>query len=105
MSITPTYVHVEMSDGTQHTARILLADRMALERTAKIRKWDMEADAITVNTFSAWAAMKRMGLYTDTYEAFSGGDCIDLFVTNDKPTDEPADDDPLNPTEQATPNA
>lgn len=102
MSITPTYVHVEMSDGTQHTGRILLADRLQLERTAKVRKWDMEADGITVNLFSAWCVMKRTGLYTDTYEKFAGGDCIDLFVTNEKPAEEPAEDDPLNPTEPAT---
>lgn len=103
MSITPTYVHVEMSDGTQHVGRVLLVDRTLLERTAKMRKWDMEADGITTNIFTAWAVMKRLGLYTDTYEKFSGGDCIDLFVTNDKPADEPADDDPLNPTEPAMP--
>lgn len=102
MSITPTYAHVELSDGTQHVTRILLADRLKLEKTAKVRQWDMEADGITVNAFTTWAALVRAGLYKNSYETFVAGDCVDLFVTNEKPADELAEDDPLNPTGPAT---
>lgn len=98
MSINPTYANVEMSDGTQHAVRILLADQVRMEGTAKRNKWDLEADQITVNTFVTWAAMKRAGLYTDTYEAFVGGDCLDLYISKGHPEA----DDAMNPTEPAT---
>lgn len=104
MAITPTYAYVEMADGTQHAQRVLLADKLQLERTSKVRQWDSEKDAITTNVFMAWAALKRTGLYKDTYEAFIGGDCADIFLTTDKPADEPEDDDPLNPTQPAMQN-
>lgn len=104
MAITPTYANVEMADGTQHSVRILLADQVRMEGTAKRNKWDMEADQITVNTFVTFAAMKRSGLYTDTYDKFVGGDCVDLYISKGTPETDEDDEDRLNPTEPATQN-
>ena len=69
--IRRTLISVEMQDGTRYLdRRVLFADKIRLEKTARNNKWDITRDEFTVQAFLAWAALNREGEISDTYEAF-----------------------------------
>lgn len=64
--------YYEDQDGTEHGPyRITLADKLQYEKTAKVRKWDAESDAITSDAFLVWHASKRAGAHDLSFEDFT----------------------------------
>lgn len=62
-------VNVLMTDGTEHTVKLAIADQLQWSRTSRTRKWDT-GDELLATIFMAWHALKRSGAYTGTWEAF-----------------------------------
>ena len=55
-----TNITVEMNDGqVLGPERVIFADKMRLERTARASNWDMGRDEFRVQSFLAWAALDR----------------------------------------------
>lgn len=55
----------------EFTVRILNKDRVAWDKTAPKKKWGAAQDVpFLASTFLAFCAMKREGLYTDSFDAF-----------------------------------
>lgn len=96
---------VELADGTIHTdIRIINPDVLLYGETATRHKWPamtVKNEVGTVphidyeNTFTAWAALKRLGLYEAGWEVFSKKDCLQVVVevTEVDPTQPAADPD------------
>lgn len=64
-------VTVELQEGVElGPIRIIHADKIALEKTARARNWDVEKNFATTNAFLGWAAAKRTGDYIGTFEDF-----------------------------------
>lgn len=64
--------YYEDAQGVEHGPfRIALQDKLQYEKTAKTRKWDAEADAITSDAFLVWHASKRAGAHELTFEDFT----------------------------------
>lgn len=62
---------VEMLDGTIYgPVRILYADKMKCERSARANGWDLTRDEITLRAFLSWAALTRTAKITMSYEEF-----------------------------------
>ena len=99
--ITPVYAAVEMSNGFGwEDVRIILADRLALEKTAKARGWDVEHHPQQAASFMAWAALTRLGEYSETFEHFLNA-TIDVQLDDAKET---GDVDPTSsPTREVSP--
>lgn len=91
MAINKLYAQMEFSDGREVTTRVLLADKLKYEQTAKIHKWDPEPNTLTGQIFLAWAAAHRAGLTESTFDAFKAGEVVDVFLTNDAPDAEEAE--------------
>lgn len=71
-------------------------DRVRWDMTAAQKKWPSLGDAPFLGvTFMAWAAMRRLGLYSGTFEQFWEHDCVD--------TKAEAEDDEPDPTQTAAP--
>lgn len=69
--IRRTLISVEIQDGTRYLdRRVLFADKIRLEKTARNNKWDITRDEFTVQAFLAWAVLNREGEISDTYETF-----------------------------------
>ena len=91
---------VELADGTIHTdVRIINPDVLLYGETATRHRWPamtVKNEVGTVphidyeDTFTAWAALKRLGLYSESWETFSKQDCVALVV-------EAVDVDPTRP--------
>lgn len=97
-AVTRQVVTVTLADGQTHEVETANMDRIRWETTAA-RRWpelipDVIGDQVKVKapifmqTFMAWAAMKRQRLYDASFEQFSETDCVDLDV----------DDVPVGPT-------
>ncbi|MGQ4553262.1 hypothetical protein ACUIAJ_03905 [Dermabacteraceae bacterium CCM 9519] len=70
MTIQRSYCAVEMDDGTiLGPVRTIHADNIALSRTARARKWNMDDHPVTV-AFVAWHALKREGITELGYDEF-----------------------------------
>ena len=84
-------VTVELMDGTViGPERIIFADKIRLEKTARANSWDLSRDEIRMGSFFAWAVLERTGqLPTEglTYEAFLPEIC-DVQVASEEPEDE-----------------
>lgn len=53
-------VTVELTDGTiLGPERVIFADKLRLERTARASNWDMSRDEFRVQSFLSWAALER----------------------------------------------
>lgn len=73
-------------------ADIINPDRVRWDMTAAKHKWPSFADAPFLGTtFLAWAALRRTGQYTDTFEAFRDRDALDV-VSHDPDADDEDDD-------------
>lgn len=67
--IKKVYVAYELKTGEVFGPyRQLLADRIALVKTAKIRGWD-DSDH-TQNAFGVWVIAKRVGAYDKDFDTF-----------------------------------
>lgn len=86
-------ISVELTDGTVvGPERIIFADKIRLERTARVNSWDMTRDEMRMGSFFAFAALERTGNLPRegmTYEELLP-EILDLQVT----TEDPSDDDP-----------
>ena len=85
MAINKLFAQMEFADGREETTRVLLADKLKYEQTAKIHKWDPEPNTLTGQIFLAWAAAHRAGITDSTFDAFKAGEVVDVFLTNDEP--------------------
>lgn len=91
MAINKLYAQMEFADGREETTRVLLADKLKYEQTARIHKWDPEPNTLTGQIFLAWAAAKRAGLTDSGFDEFKAGEVVDVFLTNDEPETEEAE--------------
>lgn len=56
------HTQFELADGTvSEPIRVVFADKVQLERTARAERWDLEKDFTKVNSLLAWSAAKRTG--------------------------------------------
>lgn len=86
MPLKRTVAAVELADGTIYDdIRIINPDRLRYGETAQKHRWPsptVKNDVGTLpildyeETFLAWAALKRLGLYSGTWEAFKDTDCV-----------------------------
>lgn len=66
-----TMITVELADGKiLGPERVIFADKMRLERSAKANKWDIGRDEFRTQSFLAWAALNRAKDTDLGYEAF-----------------------------------
>lgn len=66
-------------------------DRVAWDRTARRHGWPPFTEAPFLGlTFLAWAAARRTGVYTDSFEQWSEHDALEIDTAKD--ADEDADD-------------
>lgn len=81
-------VTVELTDGRVFgPERIIHADKIALEKTARARNWDVEKNFATTNAFLGWAALKRTGgAVVGGFEEFLD-DLVDVAVERGEPVD------------------
>lgn len=82
--------NVEMVDGTRHeNVQAIVADQVKYSTTARKHKWPSASeDPLTFGYFVAFAAMYRLGLFTEGWEAFQN-------ATADVELIEDPDPDPL----------
>jgi hypothetical protein len=101
-----TLATVELADGTIHAdVRITNPDLLRYRETAQKHGWPalvVKNDVGTVphldyeETFTAWAALRRLGLYAGTWETFKDTDCVQVAT-------ETEDVDPTTPPAAGTP--
>ena len=101
-----TLATVELLDGTVHTdVRVTNPDLLRYQETAQKHGWPalvVKGESGTVphldyeQTFTAWAALRRLGLYAGTWEQFKDTDCVQVAT-------ETADVDPTIPAPDGTP--
>ena len=79
-------------DGEVFTdLRITTGDKIKLERTARVRKWDLEENVFSVTAFMVWAAATRLGKTSLGFDAF----CEAVTDTQVSGDDEDDDEDGL----------
>ena len=100
--LTRTLATIELADGTIHTdIRITNPDLLRYRETAQKHKWpalSVKDGTGTVphldyeETFTAWAALRRLDLYADTWEKFKDTDCVQVASETEEvdPTTPPA---------------
>lgn len=82
-------VTVTLKDRDPIDVRILNPDRVRWDMTAQKHKWPAFQDAPFLGTtFLAWAAMRREGLYTGSFEDFRDRDALDVESFDDSQTNE-----------------
>lgn len=72
---TKSYAYAEFAAGSPGCTdyagvRIIYADKIALEKTARARGWKEDQHAVTISAFLAWHAGKRTGSHDLDYPAF-----------------------------------
>jgi hypothetical protein len=102
--LTRTLATVELVDGTIHEdVRITNPDLLRYRETAQKHGWPalvVKGETGTVphldyeETFTAWAALRRLGLYAGTWETFKDTDCVAIAT-------ETEDVDPTRPRDGA----
>lgn len=88
-------INVTLADNPNEKIEvpILNPDRVRWDMAAARNGWpSMENAPFLGMTYFAWAALKREGLYTGTWDDFKDRDCIDLDSRDDA---EDPDADPL----------
>jgi hypothetical protein len=87
-------VAVELTNGDViGPERIIFADKIRLERTARANNWDLSRDEIRMGSFFAYAVLERIGQLPRegmTYEELLP-ELIDVQVSSEEPSD---DEDP-----------
>ena len=86
--LTRTLATIELADGTVHQdIRITNPDLLRYRETAQKHSWPalvVKNDVGTVphldyeQTFTAWAALKRLGLYAGDWTTFKDTDCVQV---------------------------
>lgn len=87
-AITKLYANIEFADERTAAVRILLADKLKYETTARKHDWNAEPQTISEHVFLAWAAAKRKGLTEASYDDFKNSEVIDVLLTNEAPEDD-----------------
>lgn len=88
------FVTVTLIDDTRVTEEIRNPDRVRWDMTAAKHGWPKFTDAAFLGmTFLAWAALKRTGKYSGTWEEFRDNDCVDIDMTDADGQALEADDD------------
>jgi hypothetical protein len=72
------FVAYELADGTEGTARVLIADKLRFENTARANSWPVEDGprSVAVMTYSALTRTHAIPEGT-TFDAFTEGILID----------------------------
>lgn len=79
---------VTLADGEVLELTSANPDLVRFDITRNKHKWpDAEAAPILWMTFIAWAAARRTGVYTDTWDKWSNEDCLELEVGDDEDVD------------------
>lgn len=102
MALKATFADIELKDGSMHTVRVMLQDKLQFERTSRTHGWTEEKDPITSNLFLGWAAAKRTGITDAGFDQFKNAECVDFMLHQDAP---PANDETateLDPTSEST---
>lgn len=90
-------VDVLLNNGEQHTVQLMIPDQIQWSRTARARGWSPD-DEILAQTFMVWHALKRAGLYTDSWEQFSERDAVWAAEHEDDEDEQvPSEQDPTDP--------
>ncbi len=91
-------VHVEMENGDVFDVSTKTADYLLYEETAKRHKWGGISDnPAKWEAFLAWAALRRLGKYVGTWEAFKAEvDMIEAKQEDVDPTNEVVGDASLS---------
>lgn len=77
-------ITVTLKDRDPIDVRILNPDRVRWDITAQKHKWPAFQDAPFLGTtFLAWAAMRREGLYTGSFEDFRDRDALEVESFDD----------------------
>lgn len=83
-------VTVTIKGKSPADVQIINPDRIKWDMTRSKQKWPSFEDAPFLGTtFLAWAAMKREGLYTDTFENFRDRDALEVESWDDTDDDAP----------------
>lgn len=102
MALKAMFADIELNDGSVHTVRVMLQDKLQFERTSRTHGWTEEKDPVTSNLFLGWAAAKRTGITEVGFDQFKNSECVDFQLHQDAP---PADDEAaveLDPTSETT---
>jgi hypothetical protein len=78
-----TLITVELASGEViEDLRVTIQDRLKMERTGRVQKWDVgnpdSTHMTTQQVYLAWAASTRLGHYNGTFEQFRDTDLADL---------------------------
>lgn len=89
-------VNVLMVDGTEHAnVPVILADQVGFSSARQRHKWPtMQDDPVLAGGFMAFLAMKRLGLFTDSWDQFTAS-------VASVSSDDDGEDDGLDPTRTA----
>jgi hypothetical protein len=100
--LTRTLATIELADGTIHQdIRVTNPDLLRYREVAQKHGWpslEVKNDVGKVphldyeQTFTAWAALRRLNLYGGTWEAFKDTDCVQVATETEEvdPTSPPA---------------
>lgn len=92
-------VTVTLTNAEPVTVPVLNPDRVRWDMTAAKHSWPEFAKAPFLGTtFLAWAAMRREGLYTDSFENFRDRDALEIESSSDNADDPDAVGDLGRPT-------
>ncbi len=91
-TLTRIYITVELEDGTVHEdLRVVYKDQAAFMKTARLNNWPA-GDAARQNSFLAWKAGHRLGLWTHDYDTFEADHLLDLDVAEVKVEEDKTED-------------
>lgn len=79
---------VNLSDGTQHVAKIENPDMCRLEIVGGRNGFTLEEQRIVSMTYLAWANLKRNELYAGTWDEFREHDCVGFDIADDEDEDD-----------------
>lgn len=77
-------------DGAADPVTVVADNRdfVAWDMVAPQKKWPKMGDApILAGTYLAWHALKRQGLYAETFDRFRLEDCVSVEVQESQPVD------------------
>lgn len=73
--------------------RITTGDKIKLERTARVRKWDLEENIFSTTAFMVWAAASRLEKTSLGFDAFCEAVTDAQIEDPDKDKDDDEDDE------------
>lgn len=81
MAVQRIIIDVEMIDGTEHLGiKTVVADQMRFSTARKKHNWPALADDPLFGcTFMAWAALSRLGKYSESWDQF----CADAAAVSE----------------------